>query len=105
MAAKPQTKPEQQEKIIAPEVFVGRKPPLSYAFAASTALKENGKVIMKARGLKINTLVSAAEILRRRIVQEAVIEKIEIGTEEVETRNGRKPRSSMTITISLPGKK
>jgi len=87
-------------------VYVGRKPLMSYVYAAAIFLREGGGlVILKARGLNISKAVAVAEVLRRRFIPEMVVERIEIGTQEVETRNGKRPRSTMEITISLPKKK
>lgn len=58
---------------------------------------------MKAMGLKINTLVSAVEILRRRILPEATIKSIEIGADGMETPRGKRRESTMAAVVNLPG--
>jgi DNA-binding protein len=99
---------QKSEPVVEPQqvVYIGRKPLVSYVYAAAIALREGGGlVILKARGLNISKAVTVAEVLRRRFIPEMVVERIEIGTQEVETRNGKRPRSTMEITISLPKKK
>jgi DNA-binding protein Alba len=73
----------------------------SYAMAAELVLKESGSVTMRAVGRAINVLVDAEEIIKRE-VPGAALEKVEIGTTEVETLNGRRiKRSFMELVISV----
>jgi DNA-binding protein Alba len=72
----------------------------NYAMAAELVLKEKGSVTMRAVGRAINVLVAAEEIIKRE-VPEATLEKVEIGTTEVETPNGRRKRSFMELVISV----
>jgi archaea-specific DNA-binding protein len=60
--------------------------PISYVLACLT-LFQNGstEVSIKARGRAISTAVDAAEILTKRFLPDARVNKIEIGTEQVKS--------------------
>jgi DNA-binding protein Alba len=72
----------------------------NYVMAAELVLKEGGSVTMRAVGRAINVLVDVEEIIKRE-VPGAVLEKVEIGTTEVETPNGVRKRSFMEIVITV----
>ena len=80
-------------------VYVGKGRATNYAAAAMHALMRGGKVTLKARGSNISTAVSAEEIVRRRLADSLVLEKVEIGEERLE-RDGRQ-RTVSTIEITL----
>jgi DNA-binding protein len=82
-------------------VFVGNKPAMSYVLAVVTQFGDgNKKVSIKARGKAISRAVDVAEIVRNRFVKEAKVERIQIGTDEIETEEGNKLNVS-TIEIDL----
>jgi DNA-binding protein len=57
-------------------------------------------VVLKARGMSITTAVDVAEITRRRFMNTLEVDKIEIGTEELEQEDGRtRAVSSMEIHL------
>jgi DNA-binding protein len=85
-------------------VYIGRKPVMSYVLAVMTHLNtaENKEVILKARGRAITTAVDVAEITRRRFMDKMKIDKINIGTEELEEEGGGKRAvSSMEIVLKI----
>jgi len=82
-------------------VLVGRKPAMNYVLATTIPLAEGKKVVLKARGRAISKAVNVAEIIRRRFFQNAVIEKIDIGTEEGRVGNDGRPRNVSTIEITV----
>ncbi|MEM0440156.1 MAG: DNA-binding protein Alba [Candidatus Caldarchaeum sp.] len=82
-------------------VLVGRKPTMNYVLATTLPLTEGKKVVLKARGKAIAKAVDVVEVVRRRFVQNAVIEKINIGTEEGRVGNDGRQRNVSTIEIIL----
>jgi DNA-binding protein Alba len=83
-------------------VYIGRKPVMSYVLAVITHFNtpDAKDVVLKARGRAITTAVDVAEITRRRFMEKLTIDKIEIGTEELEQMDGR-TRNVSTMEISL----
>lgn len=70
-------------------VYVGSKPAMSYAMAVVTQLSDGfDEVNIKARGKAISRAVDVAEIVRNRFVDEADVDDIIIGTDEIETDEG-----------------
>ncbi len=70
-------------------IFVGNKPPMSYVLACVTQFNDGvDEVHIKARGKAISRAVDVAEITRNRFEEDAEIESIETGTEEIETDEG-----------------
>ncbi len=82
-------------------VFIGRKPPMNYVLAAITLFSSgNNEVTLKARGQAITTAVDAAEIIRHRFMQDLKVNKINLGTDEVQMQEGG-TRNVSTIEIVL----
>ena len=82
-------------------VYIGSKPLMNYCLAVLTSLKDDGSsVVLKARGRAISTAVDVAEVTRRRFMENLIVENVEIGTEELESPEGR-PRNVSTIAIVL----
>jgi len=82
-------------------VYIGSKPIMNYCLAVLSVLKaEESRVILKARGRSISTAVDVAEVTRNRFMQNLTVENIEIGTEELESLEGRM-RNVSTISITL----
>lgn len=70
-------------------VYVGSKPAMSYAMAVVTQLSDGfDEVNIKARGKAISRAVDVAEIVRNRFIDEAEVDDIIIGTDEIETDEG-----------------
>ncbi len=74
---------------------------MNYCLAVLTSLKNEGSsVMLKARGRAISTAVDVAEVTKNRFMESLTVENIEIGTEELESSEGRM-RNVSTITIVL----
>lgn len=85
-------------------VYVGSKPAMSYVLAVVTQFSEDHETVhIKARGKAISRAVDVAEIVRDRFVEEAEIEDISIGTDEIETDEGDELNvSSIQINLTKP---
>ncbi|MEM2110329.1 MAG: DNA-binding protein Alba [Candidatus Bathyarchaeia archaeon] len=82
-------------------VMVGRKPVMSYVTACLTNFNSGAKkVVVKARGNAISRAVDTVELLRRSFIKDMDIEKIEIGTQEIQKDDETKSNVS-TIEITL----
>ncbi|AGK60791.1 nucleoid protein Alba [Archaeoglobus sulfaticallidus PM70-1] len=82
-------------------VFVGNKPVMNYVLATITQFNEGvDKVVIKARGRAISRAVDVAEIVRNRFLPNVKVEDIQIGTEELDSTQG-KPLNVSTIEIYL----
>jgi len=82
-------------------VYIGSKPIMNYCLAVLTSLKDGGgRVTLKARGRAISTAVDVAEVTKNRFMKNLIVENVEIGTEELESDEGRM-RNVSTITIVL----
>jgi len=85
-------------------VYIGSKPLMNYCIAVVTSLQEKGGgVAVKARGRAISTAVDVVEVTRSRFLKDITVEDIEIGTEELESTDGR-IRNVSSITIVLKKK-
>jgi DNA-binding protein len=87
-------------------VFIGRKPPMNYVLAVITLFSAGNKeVTLKARGQAITTAIDAAEITRRRFMQGLKVNKINLGTDEVQMQEGgTKNVSTIEITLTKEAK-
>ena len=74
---------------------------MNYCLAVITSLQgDNSRVALKARGRAISTAVDVAEVARNQFMKDLTVEKIEIGTEELESVEGQ-TRNVSTMTIVL----
>ena len=82
-------------------VLVGQKPVMAYVVACLTSFSSGAKkAVVKARGRAISRAVDTAELLRRAFLKDVDVEKIEIGTEEMNRPD--RPRSNVsTMEIVL----
>jgi len=82
-------------------VLIGQKPVMKYVVACLTSFNAGAKkIVLKARGRAISRAVDTAELLRRVFMKDVEVEKIEIGTEEIERPD--RPKSNVsTIEIAL----
>lgn len=82
-------------------IYVGTKPAMSYVLAVishfNSATVKKGT--LKARGRAITTAIDVVEIVRRKFLKELKVEKIDIGTEELQREDGT--RNVSTIEINL----
>ena len=85
-------------------VYVGSKPAMSYVLAVVTQFSEGHETVhIKARGKAISRAVDVAEIVRDRFVEDAEIDDISIGTDEIETDEGDELNvSSIQINLTQP---
>ena len=85
-------------------VYVGSKPAMSYVLAVVTQFSEDHETVhIKARGKALSRAVDVAEIVRDRFVEDAEIDDITIGTDEIETDEGDELNvSSIQIDLSKP---
>jgi len=84
-------------------VYIGSKPIMNYCLAVLTSLKDEGsRVALKARGRAISTAVDVAEVTKSRFIENLIIEKVEIGTEELESEGRMRNVSSITIILKKP---
>lgn len=82
-------------------VYIGSKPVMNYCLAVLSSLQGDGSMVsLKARGRAISTAVDVAEVTKNRFMEGLKVENIEIGTEELESTEGRM-RNVSTITIVL----
>ncbi|HIE14412.1 TPA: DNA-binding protein Alba [Candidatus Bathyarchaeota archaeon] len=82
-------------------VLIGRKPVMNYVLACITLFHSGAKeVSVKARGKAISRAVDVVEITRRRFLPDVKIQKIDIGTEQLQVEGGTTTNIS-TIEITL----
>ncbi|OYT63174.1 DNA-binding protein Alba [Candidatus Bathyarchaeota archaeon ex4484_205] len=80
-------------------VYIGGKPVMNYVLAVITQFNEGGdRVVLKARGRAISRAVDVAEIVRNRFLPNIEVKDIRIGTEELQSEDGRTVNTS-TIEI------
>ena len=82
-------------------VFIGDKPVMNYVLAVMTQFnKPVSTVTLKARGRSISRAVDAAEITRNRFMPNLRVLDIIIGTEVIQSEEGRTVNvSSMEIKL------
>jgi DNA-binding protein Alba len=79
-------------------VFIGKKPVMSYAMSAMVQLAQSGEIVIKARGMVISRAVDVAEIVTKRLGNNAFeVKNIKIDTERV--GEGADARNVSTIEI------
>ncbi len=84
-------------------IYIGKKPVMSYAMSSLIQLTHSGEIVLKARGLSISRAVDVAEIVTKRLGNNAyAIKDVNIDTEKLGT--GEDIRSVSTIEIVV-GKK
>ncbi|MFQ6134901.1 MAG: hypothetical protein ACE5KU_03685 [Nitrososphaerales archaeon] len=84
-------------------IFIGKKPVMSYAMSSLIQLTHSGEIVLKARGMSISRAVDVAEVVTKRLGNDAyAIKDVQIDTEKLGT--GDDIRSVSTIEIVV-GKK
>ena len=85
-------------------VYVGSKPAMSYVLAVVTQFNEGNETVhVKARGKAISRAVDVAEIIKNRFEQEAEVDNIDIGTDQIETDEGDELNvSSIQVDLVKP---
>lgn len=85
-------------------VYIGRKPLINYCMAVIESLRDSDTVTLKARGSAISRAVDVAEVTKNRYLKHLEVEDIEIGTEELEDREGGiRNVSRMSIVLKNNG--
>ncbi|MEA3329811.1 MAG: RNA-binding protein [Nanoarchaeota archaeon] len=97
--------PENKEKKLENEVFVGSKPFMKYVIATMIQLqkKENASTIIKARGKFISRAVDIAEVAKKRMKENnnlTLNEEVKIGTDSFKNQEGKDINVS-TISVIL----
>ncbi len=111
---KPEEKPElKTEQKIEPKtmgkseennILIGQKPVMKYVIACLTSFNVGSKkVVVKARGRAISRAVDTAELLRRVFMKDVIVEKIEIGTQELSSPD--RPKSNVSTMEIVLAKK
>ena len=82
-------------------VFIGKKPLMAYVTTTIIQLANLPAVSIKARGMSIGRAVDVAQIISRKTENSGYsIGKIQIGSETLESKDGR-PRNVSTIDIEV----
>jgi len=82
-------------------VFIGKKPLMAYVTTTIIQLANLPAVRIKARGMSIGRAVDVAQIISRKTENSGYsIGKIQIGSETLESKDGR-PRNVSTIDIEV----
>ncbi len=82
-------------------IYVGKKPSMAYVLAAITQFSEGREeIVVKARGKSISKAVDVSQIIKNKFIPDIKFDKIEIGTDQLETENKEKINVS-TIEITL----
>jgi DNA-binding protein len=68
-------------------VYIGSKTAMSYVHAVVTQFDE-GQETVQARGKAISRAVDVTEFIRNRFVEEAQVENVDIGTDQIDTDEG-----------------
>ena len=82
------------------DIFIGKKPVMSYAMSAMIQLTQNGSVTVKARGMVISRAVDVAEITTKRLAKgEFETKSVKIGTEILQNETGQHNVSTIEILL------
>ena len=84
-------------------IFVGKKPLMSYVLAILTHTNSgHNRVVLKARGTMISKAVDISQIVKRKFSKDMKVIKVEVGTEELQGREGdQKTRNVSFISIEM----
>jgi DNA-binding protein len=85
------------------EIFIGKKPLMTYVTATLVQLANEPKVIIKARGKSITRAVDVAQIIVKRMETLGYrIEIVKLGSDTITGEaEGERPRNVSTIDISI----
>ncbi len=82
-------------------IFIGKKPTMAYVTALLVRLANESSVIIKARGLSMIRAVDVSQIIVKRMDTLGYkIEGVTLGSEEMQSQDGRK-RNVSTIEIKV----
>ncbi|MFQ5941367.1 MAG: DNA-binding protein [Nitrososphaerales archaeon] len=83
------------------EIFVGKKPLMTYVTAALVQLANEPSVTIKARGLSITKAVDVSQIIVKRMDTLGYkVNAVKIGSEQLESLDG-KTRNVSTVEIEV----
>jgi len=83
------------------EIFIGKKPLMTYVTATLVQLASEDKVMVKARGMSITRAVDVAQIIEKRMDSMGYkIGETKIGSEQLQSQDGR-TRNVSTIEIEI----
>ena len=81
-------------------IFIGKKPVMSYAMSALIQLAQSGEIVIKARGMVISRAVDVAEIVTKRLGNNAYeVKNVVTDTEMLGA--GEEVRNVSTIEIKV----
>ncbi|MFQ6096079.1 MAG: DNA-binding protein [Candidatus Bathyarchaeia archaeon] len=81
-------------------IYIGKKPVMSYAMSALIQLSHSGEIVLKARGLAISRAVDVAEIVTKRLGNDAYdIKDVKIDTEKLGSGDDIRSVSTMEIVV------
>ncbi|MCS7116753.1 MAG: DNA-binding protein [Nitrososphaerales archaeon] len=81
-------------------IFIGKKSLMSYALSSLIQLAQSDEVVLKARGMVISRAVDVAQIVTKRLGNNAYeVKSIKIDTEKVGTGDNVRNVSTIEITI------
>ncbi|MCE4609693.1 MAG: DNA-binding protein Alba [Desulfurococcales archaeon] len=86
-------------------ILIGKKPVMNYVLAALRLLEQEGaeEIIVRARGRNICTAVDTVESLKNLFIKNLIIKDIKIGSEVLESPDGKKRRVSVIeIVVAKP---
>jgi DNA-binding protein len=82
-------------------VHIGKKRTMNYVLAVVTHFNSGSReVVLKATGRSISRAADVAEIVRGRFIADAEVRDVRIGTEKIQSEDGR-ATSVSTIEIVL----
>lgn len=95
-------RPERRTNAKDNEVFVGKKPTMSYVLATITQFSGGTKEVhIKSRGRSISRAVDVAEVVKNKFMSDVKVKDISIGTEQREVEGGNKINvSTMDIVLA-----
>ncbi len=95
-------RPERRTNAKDNEVFVGKKPTMSYVLATITQFSGGTKEVhIKSRGRSISRAVDVAEVVRNKFMTDVKVKNIAISTEQREVEDGKKINvSTMDIVLA-----
>ncbi len=92
---------EAQQAKASNEIFIGKKPLMTYVTAALVQLANEPSVTIKARGLSITRAIDVAQIIAKRMDSLGYkIGAVKLGSEQMQSQNGR-TRNVRTIEIEI----
>ena len=84
------------------EIFIGKKPLMTYITATLVQLANEPTVVIKARGKSITRAVDVAQIIVKRMNTLGYrVEKVKLGSDVLTGTDDDKPRNVSTIEVSV----